>query len=577
MSSSRETRPLKGRGAVSNPEGRFESRQLESVDDGWYQEALPDSVATAVTPERAKSIITTNDSPDVGFEYSINPYRGCEHGCIYCLSGNTSILLANGATRPLRELEIGQEIYGTEKRGRDRRYVRTTVLAHWRTRKLAHRIMLADGTQLVASADHRFLAHDGWRFVAPNGDVSGPPYVTRQTPLMGLALGIRQRLSREARMIAASPPSLHRLALAADFEIRSSDSARLLRYFQLRGGRDSPRFSHSCGPSITQESLIDQQAVESPAGLRVVEIEPLGAELDLFDITTGTGDFVANGVVSHNCYARPAHSYMGLSPGLDFETKLFYKHDAADLLERELARPGYVCKPIMLGANTDPYQPVERRLEVTRGILAVLARCRHPVSVITKGALVTRDTDLLTDMARDDLASVAVSLTSLDAATKRTLEPRTASPEARLRVIRHLSEAGIPVSVMVAPVIPAITDHELERLLEAARDAGATTAAYVLLRLPYEVKTLFREWLAEHYPDRAQHVMSLVNELRGGRDNDPEFGTRMRGTGPYAELLRTRFQLACRRLGLNAARGGRLTTRHFRPPTPTGGQMGLDL
>ncbi|MGH8286541.1 MAG: PA0069 family radical SAM protein, partial [Steroidobacteraceae bacterium] len=283
----------------------------------------------------------------------------------------------------------------------------------------------------------------------------------------------------------------------------------------------------------------------------------------------------ANGVISHNCYARPSHSYMGLSAGLDFETKLFYKADAANLLERELARPGYVCKPITIGANTDPYQPLEKKLEVTRSILTVLARCRHPVSIVTKGALIARDIDLLTDMARDNLAWVAVSLTTLTAETKRTLEPRAASPEARLRVMRQLSDAGVPVCVMVAPVIPAITDHEFEQLLEAARAAGAKTAGYVLLRLPYEVKTLFREWLAEHYPDRAEHVMSLVNEMRGGRDNDPNFGSRMRGTGPFADLLRKRFQMACRRLDLNGARDVRLTTAHFRPPTPKGGQLGL--
>lgn len=360
MSSPPETRPLKGRGALTNPAGRFEPTQLERVDDGWYRDELPESVATSVEPDRAKSIITTNDSPDIAFDYSINPYRGCEHGCVYC-------------------------------------------------------------------------------------------------------------------------------------------------------------------------------------------------------------------------YARPSHAYMGLSSGLDFETRLFYKADAANLLERELSSPRYVCKPITLGANTDPYQPLEKRLQVTRGILTVLARCRHPVSIITKGSLIVRDLDLLTDLARDDLVQVAVSLTTLSVETKRTLEPRTASPEARLRVMRQLSAAGVPVCVMVAPVVPAITDHELERLLEAARDAGARTAGYVPLRLPYDVKTLFRDWLAEHYPDRAAHVMALVNGMRNGRDNDPEFGSRMRGTGPYADLLRKRFEVACRRLGLNSGRDVQLSTAHFRAPTPVGGQMGLDL
>jgi DNA repair photolyase len=266
---------------------------------------------------------------------------------------------------------------------------------------------------------------------------------------------------------------------------------------------------------------------------------------------------------------------MGLSPGLDFETRLFYKEHAATLLEKQLARTGYVCKPITLGANTDPYQPAERRMQVTRSILEVLARTRHPVTVVTKSALVLRDLDLLADLGRDGLASVAISVTSLDAELKRRMEPRAASPRARLRALKELNAAGVPSGVLVAPVIPALTDHEMESILEAAAEAGAPWAGYVLLRLPYEVKDLFREWLAEHYPQRAAHVMSVVNNLRGGRDNDPRFGTRMRGTGPFAELLRSRFRIACQRLDLNAARRGPLSTALFRPPTPPGAQLGL--
>jgi DNA repair photolyase len=267
---------------------------------------------------------------------------------------------------------------------------------------------------------------------------------------------------------------------------------------------------------------------------------------------------------------------MDLSPGLDFETKLFYKENAAQILEKELARPRYVPKPIALGNNTDGYQPLEKRLKVTRSILEVLARTRHPVSIITKSALVVRDLDLLSDMARDNLVSVAVSVTSMSAEIKRTLEPRTASPQARLRTIQTLAQAGVPVGVMVAPVIPAITDHEMEAILQAAAEAGATTAGYVLLRLPYEIKDLFREWLAEHYPDRAKHVMSLINQARGGRDNDPNFGTRMRGTGAYADLLRNRFQLATRKLGLNDARNRmELETALFKAPAAVVPQMSL--
>jgi DNA repair photolyase len=343
---------LKGRGALSNPVGRFERTNLEAVHDGWYTEAEPESVPTTLEPDRARGIITTNDSPDIPFSQSINPYRGCSHGCVYC-------------------------------------------------------------------------------------------------------------------------------------------------------------------------------------------------------------------------YARPSHAYMGLSSGLDFETRLFYKADAGKVLEQELARPGYVCKPITIGANTDPYQPDERQMKVTRSILEVLTRARHPVSLITKGALILRDLDLLTDLAKDQLVSVAVSITTLNNETKRAMEPRAAAPQARLRAVRELNEAGVPTGVMVAPVVPAITDHEMEAILAAASDAGARWAAYVLVRLPYEIKDLFREWLAQHFPDRAAHVMSLIHDMRGGRDNDPNFGSRMRGTGPIAELLRNRFKIACKRLNLNAGGiGGNGTVANCGPQAP---------
>jgi DNA repair photolyase len=350
---------FKGRGSSSNVAGRFDSLILEKTDDGWYQDEIVENPTETVLPDRARSVITSNNSPDVGFDVSINPYRGCAHGCVYC-------------------------------------------------------------------------------------------------------------------------------------------------------------------------------------------------------------------------FARPTHSYLGLSPGLDFETKLFYKADAVNILEAELAKPKYVCKTIALGINTDGYQPLEKRLQVTRGILAVLARCRHPVTIVTKSALIVRDLDLLADLAKDHLVSVMVSVTSLSNDIKRTLEPRTASPAARLRVIEQLAQAGVPVGVLVAPVIPAITDHEIEDIMGAAKAAGATRAGYVLLRLPHELKIIFRDWLAEHYPDRAKHVMSLINQARGGKDYDSQFGTRMRGTGPYAELLRTRFDLAKRKLGFAGAEERyELNTKLFRPPTPATPQLSL--
>src|SRR6266850_662495 len=325
--------PFKGRGAASNPAVRFEATTREQIHDGWYEDEIVEHLSETVLPDRARSVITTNKSPDVGFDQSINPYRGCSHGCVYC-------------------------------------------------------------------------------------------------------------------------------------------------------------------------------------------------------------------------FARPTHAYLGLSPGLDFETKLFYKADAVKILEAELAKPKYVCKPIALGINTDGYQPLEKRLEITRGILGVLAR--------------------------DRLVSVMVSITSLTNDIKRTLEPRAASPQARLRVVEQLARAGIPVGVLIAPVIPAITDHEMEDILAAAKEAGAGSAGYVLLRLPHEVKILFREWLAEHYPDRATHVMSLINQTRGGKDYDAEFGQRMSGTGPYAELLRTRFELALRKCGFDSARDRHeLEVSLFRPPTPDQSQLTL--
>jgi DNA repair photolyase len=698
---------FKGRGALSNPAGRFEHQNLEAVSDGWYEEEQPDRIATSIQPDTARAIITRNDSPDIPFEYSINPYRGCEHGCIYCMHGDTPILLADGTTRPLAQIRPGDTIYGTARQGWYRRYVKSRVLAHWSVIKPAHRITLDDGTRLIAGPDHRFLTERGWKFVT--GEQQGAarrPHLTTGNKLMGtgafaaapeknddyvrgylcglvrgdgliasyshvrprggggnqhqfrLALCDAEALERaqtflrymdlaterfefcaasvnrrsmpairtharhkvdRIRELIAWPSSATRTwqagFLAGIFDAEGSYSGGILRIpntdpviigwigeslralgFEFRiehlhrtttrpidvvrllgGLRGHLRFFHSTDPAITRKRDVSDQSVKSAAQLGVAAIEPVAGAMRLYDITTETGDFIANGIVSHNCYARPSHAYMGLSAGIDFETRLFYKADAGKLLEQELARPGYVCKPIMLGANTDPYQPVERDLRVTRSVLEVLARTRHPVSIISKSALVLRDLDLLTDLARDGLASVAISVTTLSAEIKRSLEPRTASPEARLRTLRELGAAGVPTAVMVAPVIPAITDHEMEAILEAAAAAGARSAGYVLVRLPYEVKDLFREWLTQHFPDRAARVMALINDMRGGRDNDPRFGLRRRGTGPIAELLRKRFALACKRLQLNSGRGAPHQTRLFRPPTLTGPQLSLDF
>ncbi|MEO6187092.1 MAG: PA0069 family radical SAM protein [Steroidobacteraceae bacterium] len=348
---------FKGRGALGNPVNRFDSQRTEDLDDGWFQDEAPTSIATELRVDASRSIIARNDSPDVHYDQSINPYRGCEHGCVFC-------------------------------------------------------------------------------------------------------------------------------------------------------------------------------------------------------------------------YARPTHAFLGWSPGIDFETRLTYKPEAATLLRQELARPGYICRHIMLGSNTDPYQPVERQLRVTRTILEVLAEARHPVAITTRSSMLLRDLDLLGSMAEQGLVQVIFSMTTLDSDLKRKLEPRSAAGEARLHAMRKLRAAGVPVAVLAAPIIPAVNDSELEAILESSAAAGATHAGYVMLRLPLEVKDLFRDWLAVHMPERAAHVMSLVQGMREGKDNDSTFGTRMVGTGVWAQLLRDRFHLACRRLGLDTGRNIKLATNLFRPPE-TGGQMGL--
>src|SRR6266446_2007895 len=278
------------------------------------------------------------------------------------------------------------------------------------------------------------------------------------------------------------------------------------------------------------------------------------------------------------CYARPSHAYLELSPGLDFETKLFAKINAAELLRAELSKPGYAPSPIAIGANTDCYQPIERKFRITRQIVEILAECEHPFTMVTKSALVERDLDLLAPMAKKNLVKVFVSIGSLDRALARKLEPRAASPQRRMDVLRNLAQAGVPCGVMVAALIPGLNDKTLEEVLEAAAAAGAAEAAYVIMRLPNELKELFKEWLAAHYPERASHVISIVRQMRGGRDNDPRFGSRMTGTGLFAELIEKRFDIACRRFGLNGHGAGRkpprLDCRRFRPPCAAG-QMQL--
>ena len=274
------------------------------------------------------------------------------------------------------------------------------------------------------------------------------------------------------------------------------------------------------------------------------------------------------------CFARPTHAYLGLSPGLDFESKLFVKPDASTLLERELSAPNYTPRTIAIGTNTDPYQPIERRYEIMRQILEVLERAGHPVGIVTKSTLVLRDVEILARMAKRNLVKVAISVTTLDPKLARVMEPRAPTPARRIEALRQLSAAGVPTAVMVAPIVPAINDAEIERILDAAAAVGVSGAGYVMLRLPLEVRDLFREWLMANYPDRYRHVFKLVREMRGGKDYDSTWGQRMKGSGPYAWMIGRRFEVACEKLGLNEEKV-KLTTEHFRPPRPSAVQLDL--
>jgi DNA repair photolyase len=566
--------PVRGRGAVGNPANRFDGIDVDR--EAWTAE--DPGPETRLLRDRSRSIITRNRSPDVGFEASINPYRGCEHGCVYCMDGDTPILLGDGRTRKLRELEVGDIVYGTVRRGWYRRLVRTPVLAHWSTVKPAYTITLADGTRLVASADHRFLTERGWKHVT--GEEQGRfrrPHLTLHDRLMGwggFAPSIRPGPSYRRGYLCGT--------IRGDGLLASNRYEREGRRhgdpWQFRLELKDAEGSNSGGALriVSSDTSIlecpEGSALKSAADLRVVSIDPLPGERELFDITTGTGDFIADGVVSHNCYARPTHEYLGFSSGLDFESRILVKEDAPRLLREALSSPDWEPQVLAMSGVTDPYQPAERRLRITRGCVEVLAEARNPVSIITKSRLVTRDADLLADLASHDAARVTVSLTSLDESLRRVLEPRAPTPERRLEAMRKLADAGVPVGVLVAPVIPGLTEHELPAILEAAAGAGATHAGWVMLRLPHGVSGLFEEWLETHFPWRKDKVLGRIRDVRGGELDDRRFGSRMRGAGPLADHIAGLFRVAARRFGLD---GGStpLSTTAFRrpsPPSPTG-------
>lgn len=562
------------------------------------------------------------------FRWTVNPYRGCTHGCVYCADGETPILMEDGGSRPLRDIRPGDRVFGTVRDGRYRRYTLTTVLAHWSSGKPAYRVVLADGTELIASGDHRFLTERGFKHVAPSahgqwphlttsnslrgtggftptpaptndyrrGYLSGmirgdghrgsyvharPGRPNAQTHLFRLALVDGEGLARTAAYLAAGGvttrtrifakagpgrrPSdavytarrddLDRIGeliewpswsndewsrgfLAGLFDAEGSCGAGALRianqnqellgwardglrrfgfdvttdrfagktveYLRIRGGlRERIRFFHLTDPAIRRKLVIDGIALKSDADLRVVGIEPLGEARELFDITTGTGDFIADGVVSHNCFARPTHRYLDLSPGRDFEREIVVKVNAPEALRADLGRPSWRREHVALGTNTDPYQWVEGRYRLMPGIWEALRDARTPCSVLTKSPLLLRDLDLLVELAETVGFTASLSVPTLDEGAWRASEPHTPSPRARLEAVAELNRAGVPTGVMVAPLMPGINDdpRQVERILDLAAEAGATGVGGICLHLRGEVRAVFMDWLRSYRPD----------------------------------------------------------------------------
>ncbi|MBD8077896.1 Rv2578c family radical SAM protein [Cellulosimicrobium arenosum] len=399
------------------------------------------------------------------FRWTVNPYRGCSHACTYCLAPTTPVLMADGTHRPIGDLRAGDEIIGTESHGHYRRYVRTYVLDRWETRKRAYRVTLADGTRIVASADHRFLTERGWRHV-----VGGA--------------GRRAHLALGDRVVGPGRRGLRELAGSTG---GAADSARLLG-----------------------------QAVTGGDGLRVEALEALGGVDDLVglvDITTGTRDFVADGVVSHNCFARPTHEYLDLDPGEDFDREVVVKVNVDDVLRAELSKRSWVHEPVALGTNTDPYQRAEGRYRLMPGIIGALAESRTPVSILTKGTLLRRDLPLLTDASSRVEVGIGVSLALLDPGLQASVEPGTPTPRARLDLIRAVRDAGLPCGVMVAPVLPWLTDstRALTELLDAVQDAGATGVTVLPLHLKPGTREWFMTWLGREHP----HLVAGYDRVYG--------------------------------------------------------------
>lgn len=496
-----------GRGTTLNPANRYEKLHVET-DPHEPVEANDADEPTQFYRDASRSVLAENASPDVGFRFSLNPYRGCEHGCTYCLAPDTLVLHTDMVWRPIGAITLGDSLVGFDEHstsGTTRKLRKAVVEAVWWSRRSTVR-MVTDRAEVVTTENHRWLQ----------------PIPDRWSPTHDLLVG--------------------------DFLGRATSEAR-----------------HDDGAPFGRELRLEREPI------RAIETGPVG---DVVDIQTSTGTFLAAGLATHNCYARPSHEYLGFSAGLDFERRIMVKEDAPELLRATFRSKRWRPEVIALSGNTDCYQPVERRLKLTRRCVEVFAEFRNPVSVITKSALVARDADLYAELAAHGAAHVLCSVTTLDAELARRLEPRAATPERRLDAIRTLTRAGVPVGVMVAPVIPGLNDSEIPRILAAAAEAGASGAGWVLLRLAAPLDRLFDEWLAAHYPDRRDRVLNRIRETRGGRISDSRFGRRMRGTGPYAEQLAALFAATARKHGLDRPLPP-LSVTAFRRPTAVGDQLRL--
>ena len=433
------------------------------------------------------------------FDWTVNPYRGCSHACVYCLHPDTLVLTADGRSKRIGDIRVGDEVIGTRREGAYRRYVRATVSAQWGTRKRAYRVSLADGTELVASGDHRFLTERGWKYVRP-APPGAPqrPFLTPNNKLMGFGMGGVVETPTET--------SAYRQGYLSGM-IRG-DAMMLRKSYPRSTGRGT--FVASAQPAITRKLDVIGDAVKSDAPLRVVSIEDLGETIDMVDITTSTGDFIANGVISHNCFARGTHEYLELDAGRDFDTQVVVKVNVAEVLQKELRRGSWQRDPVMLGTNTDPYQRAEGRYKLMPGIVSALAESGTPFSILTKGTLLRRDLPMLKDAAADVHVTLAMSIAVFDDELQHLIEPGTPNATARLETVRAATEAGFRVTVFLMPIIPHLTDSiaAIDHALTRIKEAGAVRVVYGALHLRPGAKQWFLQWLAERHPE-------LVSSYRG--------------------------------------------------------------